>query len=52
MITSRTQDRQASALAELLGVEVHVMAAGDDVGPEVLAWLDDESGSTLLAPRA
>lgn len=52
VVTSRTKDRQATALAELLGVEVRVLSAGDDLGPEVLAWLDDETGSTLLAPRA
>lgn len=52
VVTSRTTDRQATALAELLGVEVQVLGAGDDLGPEVLAWLDDETGSTLLAPQA
>ncbi len=52
VVTSRTDDPQADALAELLGVEVLHLGAPDDLLPEVLAWLEDDEGTHLLAPRA
>lgn len=52
VVTGRRRDPQADALAELLGVEVVLLAPGEDLGPEVLAWLDDDAGSTLLPPHA
>lgn len=51
-MTSRADDPQAEALGELLGVEVIRLAAGDDLGPEVMAWLEDDDGRRLLAPQA
>lgn len=52
VVTSRVEDPQADALAELLGVEVLCLDAADDVAPEVVAWMDDDAGQTLLLPRA
>ena len=52
VVTSRTDDPQADALAGLLGVEVLHLGAPDDLLPEVLAWLEDDEGRHLLAPRA
>ena len=52
VVSSRTDDPQADALAELLGVEVLHLGAPDDLLPEVLAWLEDDDGIHLLAPRA
>lgn len=52
VITSRTDDPQAGALAELLGVEVIHLGVEDDLTPEVLAFLEDEDGRVLLAPLA
>lgn len=51
VVTSRTDDPRAAALAELLGVDVMCLGAADDLVPEVLAWLEDDDGRTLLAPR-
>lgn len=50
VVTARAEDEQADALAELLGVEVVHLHVGDDLTPEVLAYLEDEDGSRLLAP--
>jgi len=52
VITSRAADRHAAALGEVLGLEVVVLGPGDDLADEVLAWIEDDTGRTLLAPRA
>lgn len=50
VVTSRTDDPQAEALGELLGVEVVHLRVGDDLAPEVLAFLEDDDGQHVLAP--
>lgn len=51
VVTSRTDDVHAEALGDLLGVDVVLLAADQDLTPEVLAWLEDEDGQVLLPPR-
>lgn len=52
VVTSRTDDPQAEALGELLGVEVVHLSVADDLAPEVLAFLEDDEGQRLLPPSA
>lgn len=52
VVTARTDDPQAEALGELLGVEVLHLRVGEDLAPEVVAFLEDEDGRHLLAPSA
>jgi hypothetical protein len=51
VITSRSTDRHADALGELLGLEVMVLGPDDDLAEEVLAWIEDDTGRTMVAPR-